>query len=61
MTATQAAVHRRAMETAQVRLGLLHYRDKVHTALRSAYELAIHRHSSMSLSSAWDPTSCCTT
>ena len=30
------------MERAEARLGPLHYRDKVHTVLRSAYELAIH-------------------
>ena len=42
VTATEAAAHRRAMERAEARLGPLHYRDKVHTVLRSAYELAIH-------------------
>lgn len=36
----EAIEHRRALETAEVELGNLHYADKVHTVLRSPFELA---------------------
>lgn len=38
----QAARHRAAMEQAEARAGPLHYRDKVHTILRSPLALATH-------------------
>ena len=37
-----AAEHREALEAAEAQLGPLHYRDKVHTVLSSAYELCTH-------------------
>ncbi len=40
LSPAQAAEHRRLLEEAEERFGSLHYRDKVHTALRSPYELA---------------------
>jgi len=39
---TEAAKHRAALEDAEVRVGPLHYKFKVHTILRSPLELAIH-------------------
>ncbi|MEM9650448.1 MAG: phytanoyl-CoA dioxygenase family protein [Actinomycetota bacterium] len=38
----EAATHRRALEMAEDQLGPLHYRNKVHTILPSAHELATH-------------------
>ena len=35
-----AAVHRRRLEEAEAQVGLLHYKAKVHTVLRSPFELA---------------------
>jgi ectoine hydroxylase-related dioxygenase (phytanoyl-CoA dioxygenase family) len=38
----ETAAHRRRMEAAEAQAGPLHYKAKVHTLLRSAYELATH-------------------
>jgi len=43
LTPTEAAEHRASMEKAEKVLGNLHYRDKVHTVLSSAWDLCIHR------------------
>ncbi len=39
-----AAQHRRTMEDAEARIGPLHYRTKIHTILRSPFELATQPH-----------------
>ncbi|MEZ5926792.1 MAG: phytanoyl-CoA dioxygenase family protein [Hyphomicrobiaceae bacterium] len=39
---TEALEHRRRLEAAEAKIGPLHYKTKVHTILRSAYELATH-------------------
>ena len=38
----EAADHRARMERAEAKLGLLHYKNKVHTIVRSPYQLATH-------------------
>ncbi len=38
----EAAHHRARMEAAEAKIGALHYKTKVHTILRSPYELATH-------------------
>ena len=40
--AEEATAHRRVMEDAEARIGGLHYKAKVHTILRSPFELASH-------------------
>ena len=42
LSAAQAAEHRARMEAAEAEIGLLHYKTKVHTILRSPFELATH-------------------
>jgi ectoine hydroxylase-related dioxygenase (phytanoyl-CoA dioxygenase family) len=42
LTAETALKNRRTLEEAEAKVGSLHYKTKVHTILRSAYELAIH-------------------
>ncbi len=42
ISAPQALRHRRIMEQAENRLGAVHYLAKMHTILRSPYELATH-------------------
>lgn len=42
-SAEEAARHRRIMENAEAKIGNLHYKAKVHTILRSPFELASHR------------------
>ena len=42
LTPDEAAQHRAAMEAAETELGSLHYKDKVHTILPSAFALATH-------------------
>jgi len=37
-----ASQHRRNMEDAERRIGPVHYKAKIHTVLRSPYELAVH-------------------
>ena len=37
-----AAVHRSTLEKAEAELGPLHYINKIHTVMASAYELATH-------------------
>lgn len=39
----EAAEHRKIMETAEASIGNLHYKAKVHTILRSPYQLASHK------------------
>lgn len=41
-SAAEAAVHRGELERAEALLGPLHYQSKIHTILRSPYELATH-------------------
>ena len=43
LSSAEAARHRRAMEQAEERTGPLHYKTKVHTILRSPFELATRR------------------
>ncbi|MGI9288744.1 MAG: phytanoyl-CoA dioxygenase family protein [Pseudomonadales bacterium] len=40
VSAAQAAAHRKAMESAESKIGPLHYKTKVHTILRSPLQLA---------------------
>lgn len=40
--AAEAARHRARLEQAEAKVGALHYKGKVHTILRSPYELATH-------------------
>ncbi len=42
VSAADAAAHRDAMEAAERRLGVVHYRNKVHTLLASAWTLCTH-------------------
>ena len=42
LSAHTAARHRQMLEDAEVQIGPLHYHSKVHTVLRSPYELATH-------------------
>lgn len=42
LAAETAAIARRQLEDAETQLGPLHYRDKVHTVLMSAYQLCTH-------------------
>lgn len=42
LDADEAARHRRELEHAEQELGALHYADKIHTVLRSPFELATH-------------------
>ena len=42
LSVEEAAAHRRRMEEAEAKFGALHYEYKVHTILRSPYELAVH-------------------
>jgi len=42
LSSGEAAAHRARLEEAEARFGALHYRSKVHTILRSPYELATH-------------------
>ena len=42
LSAAQARRHRRHLEDAEQRIGPLHYKAKMHTILRSPYELATH-------------------
>ena len=42
LTPDEAAQHRATMEAAETELGNLHYKDKVHTILPSAFALATH-------------------
>ncbi len=41
-SADDAQTHRRALEEAEAQLGPMHYIDKVHTVLLSAWELCVH-------------------
>ena len=40
--ASEAAQHRSALESAEAAIGPLHYINKIHTVMRSPFELAIH-------------------
>lgn len=40
MSSQSAAQHRAAMESAEAQIGNLHYKPKIHTLVRSAYEIA---------------------
>lgn len=42
LTERQAVRHRRLLEAAERRVGPLHYRAKIHTILKSPYQLATH-------------------
>ncbi len=42
LSAAEASQHRRALESAEEQLGAVHYWAKMHTILRSPYELATH-------------------
>lgn len=42
LSAEEAAGHRRRMEVAEAEFGSLHYKVKVHTILRSPFEIATH-------------------
>ena len=44
LTATQAAHHRAALESAEASFGSMHYRSKAHTILTSPYQLATLPH-----------------
>ncbi|MEM8992621.1 MAG: phytanoyl-CoA dioxygenase family protein, partial [Pseudomonadota bacterium] len=42
LSQAEAAEHRARMEAAEARIGSIHYRPKIHTLLRSPWELATH-------------------
>lgn len=42
LSPAEAQHHRGQMEAAEARIGKLHYKPKVHTILRSPYEIAVH-------------------
>jgi hypothetical protein len=44
VSASKAARHREALERAETRIGPLHYKTKVHTILKSPFELATLPH-----------------
>ena len=47
ITKQQAKQHRIKLENAEDLLGSLHYKSKVHTVIKSAYELATNKNCSM--------------
>lgn len=42
LSEAEAALHRNVLETAEAARGPMHYRSKMHTVMRSPYELATH-------------------